>query len=152
LPDCFSFSLTKRFHRPAFSDYAHFSFLLFFVCVFLSVCGEVAINLLLPGYMTYTSSRIFWSFHTPYRVPSLPKPTAIAPVAPARSLHGNRTAVPNHKGRRFEERQRRCPRTRCRYRYAHNRWYQNTSTRIYFLSWFISSQVCNKITVSFGME
>jgi len=116
------------------------------------VSGEVAINLLLPGYMTYTSSRIFWSFHTPYRVPSLPKPAAIAPVAPVRSLHGDRTAVPNHKGRRFEERQRRCPRMRCRYRYAHNRWYQNTSTRIYFLSWFISSQVCNKITVSFGME
>jgi len=37
------FSWTRRSHRPAFSDYAHFSFLTFLVC-FLSVRGEVSIK------------------------------------------------------------------------------------------------------------
>jgi len=66
------FPLTKRLLRPAFSDSAHFSFLTFFLCVF-SVRGEVSIDLHLPPwYITYTSSRIFWSFHTSYRVCLVP--------------------------------------------------------------------------------
>jgi len=37
-----------------------------------------------------------------YRVPSLPKATAIAPIAPVRSLHGDRTALLYYRGRRLE--------------------------------------------------
>jgi len=66
------------------------------------VRGEVFINRLPSCYITYTSSRIFWSFHASYRVPSLPKATAIAPIAPVRSLHRDRMALPYHKGRRLE--------------------------------------------------
>jgi hypothetical protein len=95
-----TFSLTKRLLRPAFSDYAHFSFLTF-LCLFQCEVRYPS-NALPPRYITYTSSRIFWSLHTSYRVPSLPKATAIAPIAPVRSLHGDTTALPYHRGRRLK--------------------------------------------------
>jgi len=53
-----------------------FLFLLFCVC-FFSVRGEVSINPLPPSYTTQTFPRIFWSFHTSYRVclvPAVPYP------------------------------------------------------------------------------
>jgi hypothetical protein len=43
-----------------------------FFLAFFSVRGKVSINPLLPSYMTYTSSRIFWSFHMSYRVCLVP--------------------------------------------------------------------------------
>jgi len=36
------------------------------------VRGEVSVKPLPPCYMTYISSRIFWSFHTSYRVCLVP--------------------------------------------------------------------------------
>jgi len=83
----------------------------FFVC-FFSVRGEVSLKSLLPIYISYTSSWIFWSFDTSYRVPNLPRATANAPVAPVRSLNGDRTALPFHRGRRLE------PTIRARHRTA----------------------------------
>jgi hypothetical protein len=64
------FSWTKRLLRPAFSDYALFSFLAFFV--FFQCTVRYPSNPLPPSYMTHTSSRIFWSFHTSYRVCLVP--------------------------------------------------------------------------------
>jgi len=64
------FSLTKRLLWPAFSDYAHFSFIS--SCFFFQCAVKYPSNTLPPSYMTHTSSRIFWSFHTSYRVCLVP--------------------------------------------------------------------------------
>ena len=96
------FSLAKRLRRPALSDSALF---LFFLC-FFSVRVEESINPLPPSYMTYTSSRVFWSFHTSDRVSSLMKATAIASLPLVLLHHGDRTALPYHRGRPLEARSR----------------------------------------------
>jgi len=54
--------------------------------------------------ITHTSSRICWSFHTSYRVPSA---CLVAPVVARiplkQKLHRDRTALPYHRGRRLAE-------------------------------------------------
>jgi len=61
-------SFTELEVRPAFSDYAHFALLSFF----FQCAVRYLSNALLPSYMTYTSSRIYWSFRTSYRVCLVP--------------------------------------------------------------------------------
>lgn len=67
----FQFSpLTKRFLRPAFSDYAHF--FLFLYVFFLQCTVQYTSNALPLSYISYTSSLIFWSFHMSYHVCLVP--------------------------------------------------------------------------------
>jgi 1-acyl-sn-glycerol-3-phosphate acyltransferase len=55
----------------AFSDFTLFLFLSFFF-VILERAVRYPSNPLLPSYIIYTSSWIFWSFHTSYRVCLVP--------------------------------------------------------------------------------
>jgi hypothetical protein len=61
-------SLTTRFHRPAFFDDALFLF--FLSGFFVSVRSKVSMKPHLSSFVTYPSSRMYWSSEKSNRVPS----------------------------------------------------------------------------------
>jgi len=93
-----------------------FLFLLFFV--FFQCTVRYPSNPLPPSYMTHTSSRIFWSFHTSYRVCLVPAESGdsnsacSAGAVAARRQNG--VAVP-HRGRRLEAVRGNASARRCRF-------------------------------------
>jgi len=96
------FSWTRRLLRPAFSDYAHFILRTFF-CVFFQCAVRYPSTPYLHDTLSIHPLGYSGRFVRPIVCANcLPKATAMAPIAPVRSLHVGRTALPYHRGRRLE--------------------------------------------------
>jgi len=75
-PSAILFFMDKTFTCASIFQLSAFSFHTF-LCYFFQCAVRYPSNSLTPSYSTYTSPRILWSFHTPYRVclvPAFPYP------------------------------------------------------------------------------
>ena len=97
------FSLIKRFLRPAFPDYAHFSFLTCFVCFFFSARRGVHQHHTPKLHYPCFISDILVASYVLSCVPSAcPSVSALAPEPLEQIVHRARTAFLYLRGRRLE--------------------------------------------------